>query len=302
MRTGVVNLPLHTGKAPRWLFGRMVKLAKAITEVIVYEYNQDEFLRRLSNPYWFQGLGCVLGFDWHSSGLTTTTCGALREALKDAEIGIKICGGKGNTSRKTPDEILNCNFSLSTKKINKLIYASKLSAKVDNSLVQDNYQLYHHCFIFTEKGNWAVIQQGMNNYNNYARRYHWLSEEIESFVDEPQTAICCDKKEKNVLDMTNKENEEIRKASVDLVNDFTMQKNHLIKNMEKRNIEILRKAAEIQPENYEELVAIKGIGPKAIRSLALTAEIIYGNKLTWKDPVKYSFAHGGKDGIHTVSY
>ncbi len=322
-KTGIAHLPLHGGKAPRWLFSRMVKLASAITDVLVLEYNQEEFLRRIADPFWFQALSCVLGYDWHSSGTTTVTCGALKEALNKANLGIKIAGGKGATSRKTPSEIENTNLSLSTNKIERLKYSSKMSAKVDNSCIQDNYKLYHHCFIFTEKGSWAVIQQGMNSINNYARRYHWLSDNIVSFVVEPHEAICCDKKQKIVLDMTSKKSEEARKTSLDLVkdnpshldkyfkpfqktiNDFSnksaielnMPSGHLIKNMEKINIETLKKAYELQPQNYEELVAIKGVGPKTIRSLALISDLVYCKKASWKDPVKYSFAHGGKDGI-----
>lgn len=324
-KTGIAHLPLHSGKAPRWLFSRMVKLASAITDAILLEYNQEEFLKRISSPFWFQALSCVLGYDWHSSGCTTVTCGALKEALNKANLGIKIGGGKGNISKKSPDEIdfFSQDFNLSTNKIERLKYSSKMSAKVDNSCIQDNYNLYHHSFIFTENGSWAVIQQGMNSENNYARRYHWLSDNIVSFVTEPHEAICCDKKQNFVLDMTAKESEEARKTSLDLVkdnpknlerylmpiqktiNDFSnksvielkMPPAHLIKDMKKINIETLKKAYEIQPKNYEELVAIKGIGPKTIRSLALISDLVYGKKASWKDPVKYSFAHGGKDRI-----
>ncbi len=181
-RTGTVDLPLHGGRAPRWLFSRMVKLASGITEVLVCEYGREEFLRRISDPCWFQAFSCVLGFDWHSSGTTTTTCGALKVALDPEELGIKVAGGKGKTSRKTPAEIEKTAgiFSLSTGKIEELKYSSRMSAKVDNSCVQDSYQLYHHSFFFTEKGDWAVVQQGMSASN--ARRYHWLSGNVRSFV------------------------------------------------------------------------------------------------------------------------
>ncbi|MFQ6055657.1 MAG: DUF763 domain-containing protein, partial [Methanosarcinales archaeon] len=171
MKTGTVNLPLHGGKCPPWLFKKMRELAKAITQIIITEYSQTEILKRISDPYWFQALSCVLGYDWHSSGTTTVTCGALKEAIKPEEFGIAVCGGKGKTSRKTLTEIEKISdiFGLSTCKIDELKYASRLSAKVDNSCVQDGYQLYHHCFIFTEQGEWTVVQQGMNL--NYARRY-----------------------------------------------------------------------------------------------------------------------------------
>ena len=327
MRTGVANLPLHTGNCPRWLFPGMVKLSKAISNVLIDEFGHQEFLRRLSNPYWFQALGCVIGFDWHSSGLTTTTLGALKEALNKENLGIYFAGGKGKTSRKTLEEINNTKFPLSDLKIEKLKYSSRMSAKVDSSLLQDGYNLYHHSFIFDEEGDWCVVQQGMSDEAGYARRYHWLSDNVASFVNEPHNAICCDTKA-NTLDMTSKENRNIQKTSLDIANDnpanikkyfnriiknhftqrtlaefsgiekeLSMPSRHYIIDMDKRNIETLKKAYEIQPRNYEELAAIKGVGPKTIRSLALVSELVYGEEISWKDPVKYSFAHGGKDNI-----
>ncbi len=300
MRTGVANLPLHYGKAPRWLFSRMTKLSGEIAEIIINEYGKDEFLRRLSDPFWFQAFGCVLGFDWHSSGLTTTVLGALKVSLNEKNLGIKVCGGKGATSRKTPSEIENTDFDLSTKKIENLVKASKLSAKVDNSLIQDGFQLYHHNFIFTEKGKWAVIQQGMSE--SWARRYHWLSEDVKTFVEEPHNAIVSDTKKEDVLNLTAKESRETRQATLDLVkgkNILTLPKRHEIlkKDLSKRAMKFILVAHESQPKNYEELISIKGIGPKTIRALSLISDLIYGTKASWKDPVKYSFAHGGKDGI-----
>lgn len=316
-KTGVTNLPLHGGSAPRWLFNRMVKLSGAISEVILMEYGADEFLKRIADPFWFQALSCVIGFDWHSSGTTTTTLGALKQNLNMGNLGIKIAGGKGGTSRKAPKEIKNFaeDFSLSSNKVERLVYSSKMSAKVDNSLIQDNYQLYHHCFVLSEKGSWAVIQQGM--FDRYARRYHWLSDNVKSFVNEPHDAICCDKKEKNVLNMVAKKSSEVRKVSVDIVNDnpkhlekyfkpaeqrtlnnfeiVSFGPRHSIIEQDKINMQMLKKAYEIQPRNYEELVAIKGVGPKTIRSLALISDLVYGKRASWKDPVKFSFAHGGKD-------
>ncbi|MCX8146852.1 MAG: DUF763 domain-containing protein [Candidatus Woesearchaeota archaeon] len=330
-KTGIANLPLHYGNAPRWLFKRMVGLGSEITRAIIFEYGQEEFIKRMSNPYFFQSLGCVLGFDWHSSGLTTTLCGALKEAINNntEELGIYIAGGKGKASKKAPEQIkkaADC-FNISTHKAERLIYASKMSAKVDNSLVQDNYQLYHHCFFLTENGKWAVVQQGLNENIGYARRYHWHYENIENnnnFIEEPHSAICSEKKEKDVLDMTAKESKEVREISLDIVNegnferyfndikqktlfDFEnkthkpiklwMQRKHNIKDACRINFKTLQKAYEIQPKDYEELVAIEGVGPKTIRSLALIADIIYGKKASWKDPAKFSFAHGGKDGV-----
>lgn len=321
-QVAIVNLPLHSGNAPAWLFWRMVRLSGVISEIIINNFGQEEYIRRIADPYFFQSLSCVIGFDWHSSGTTTTTCGALKLALNDMDLGIKVCGGKGKTSRKTPEEIgeYSEEFNINEAKRNRLIYSSKMAAKVDSAVLQDSYQLYHHCFLFNENGSWCVIQQGMNPENRYARRYHWLSSDVRSFVEEPHSAICCDSKG-SVLDMTAAESRDARDISIDLVNDnyfsrgsfqktiaeftekdvkkeeITFLRSHYIKNMGRRNIETLKKAYEIQPKNYEELVAIKGIGAKAIRSLALVSDLIYGTKASWKDPVKFSFALGGKDKI-----
>jgi len=313
MRVGVADLPLHYGNCPRWLFGRMVKLSREITKIIVLEYGKKEFLRRVSNPFFFQSLSCVLGYDWHSSGTTTVTCAALKEALKAEELGIAVLGGKGKASRKTLEEIekLAETFPLTTKRIEQLKYASKMSAKVDNSAVQDGFQLYHHSFIVTEDGGWAVVQQGMNPSNKYARRYHWLSEKVSCFVVEPHAAVVCDFRGK-ALNMVARESEEARKASVDLVKDNPI---HLKKyfsplfkylhmqaedEIELKNYEKLMKsffqAYEQQPKNFEELLAVKGIGPKSVRALALLSKLIFGTEVSWRDPATFSFAHGGKDG------
>jgi hypothetical protein len=302
MRTGIADLPLHWGRAPRWLFKRMVKLSKSIAEVIILEYSRDEFLRRISDPFWFQAFASVLGYDWHSSGTTTVTCGALKEGLKSGELGVVVLGGKGKVSRKTPKEIENLDkiFSFSSSKIEKLKIASKLTAKVDNSALQDGFQLYHHSFFVSEDGKWCVIQQGMNPKVHYSRRYHWLSEKVKSFVVEPHLAICCDYKGK-ALNMVAKESEECRKASLDLIRDnpkklkkyLLLDKRHEI---DLKNFRGLINAYEFQPKNYEELILVNGMGPKSIRALALLSKLIYGAEPSWRDPVKFSFAHGGKDG------
>jgi hypothetical protein len=302
----------------------MRRLGAALTKVIVSEYGTHEFLRRMSDPFFFQALGCTLGFDWHSSGLTTTVCGALKEAnLKD--LGIAVCGGKGSVSKKTPGEIQEAAdvFSLSSKKIEGLRYASRMAAKTDNVCIQDGYQLYHHCFVLSEDGDWAVIQQGMND--RLARRYHWLSDGVESFVEEPHSGIASDRFENQVMDMTAAESEDSRKASLDLVLDdpdrlrayakgeqvsideylpgrqemqvLVMPTPHAITELTDRTITALTKAYELQPENYEQLVAIRGIGPRAVRALALVSDLVFGKPPSWKDPARYSFAHGGKDGI-----
>lgn len=328
-RIGVVNLPLHGGHAPKWLFQRMVKLTRGITETILYEYDTAEFLRRISDPYWFQALSCVIGFDWHSSGTTTTTCGAMKMAIDPEEHGIMVAGGKGRASRRTPTDIERAGelFSLSTRKVDDLIYSSKISAKIDNSCIQDGYQLYHHSFLLDEKGDWAVIQQGMNEESRYARRYHWLSENMVEYVEEPHEGICCDRKENESLDMTAQQSQDSREISVDLlcdnpehlrkyfndktplksenqtildeyVTEFKMPRHHPVLDMDlsDREFEVLKKAYQLQPSSYEEMLSLEGIGPKKIRALALISDLVYGSNPSWKDPVKYSFTHGGKDG------
>jgi len=326
-KTGVANLPLHHGKAPRWLFKRMVALSRGITEVIIYEYGKEEFLRRISDPFWFQALSCVLGFDWHSSGCTTVTCGALKESIDPQEFGFAIVGGKGKASRKTQEEIEQIGdiYNLSTAAIYKLQYSSRMAAKIDNTAIQDGYNLYHHVFLFSEDGKWAIIQQGMDDKTSYARRYHWLSEHMESFVCEPHNAIVGDNRQEKVLDMTAKQSISTQKISVDLVSDnprhlkrdwaeLTRPYNQkTLDNWMKYecdnksfdylimprsiNWQKMREIYDFQPKNYEELLAIKGVGPNTVRALALISDLIYGEKPSWKDPVKYSFTVGGKDGV-----
>lgn len=317
----VVDLPLHGGKCPPWLYPRMEKLAERIFIILDEEYGNKELLERLSDPLWFQALACILGFDWHSSGTTTTTTAAVKEALQKVNIGVYGAGGKGKTSKKTTEEIEKNaeKISLTDKKIQQFIKASKLSAKVDSAALQDGFSLYHHAFFFS-KNAWIVIQQGMSNIG-YARRYHW--NDTENFLCEPHKAICCDKTTKP-LNMTAKEVEEARKTSVDIAEDYKkyfytigkekitgqtslldfsgkeiikFKKQHFPKiPLAYQNLRTLGKIREYQPKNYEELLLFKGIGAKTIRALALVSELVFGTELSWKDPVKFSFAHGGKDG------
>ncbi|HDD70019.1 MAG TPA: DUF763 domain-containing protein [Candidatus Bathyarchaeota archaeon] len=329
-RTGVAKLPLHYGKAPKWLVVRMRKLAKEITTLIIDEYGTGEFLKRLSDPFWFQALGCVLGYDWHSSGVTTVVTGVLKQAIVPEEHGLAVCGGKGRFSRQAPLEIegVGEKFGFSNDKVDALRYASKMSAKVDNTAIQAGYQLYHHAFFVAENGNWAVIQQGMCPQDRTARRYHWLSENVQNFVVEPHDAIVGEAKREVALNMTAKESENCRKVSVDIAKEKPRKVMRMLlsirpayqKSLQEwmpktaetawkeypidvlsmpRNInwKALQEAYEFQPRNYEELLAVKGIGPATVRGLALIAELIYGKKPSWKDPVKYSFAYGGKDGV-----
>jgi len=326
-RTGVANLPLHGGKAPKWLFKRMVKLSQGIIEVISYEYGKDEFIRRLSDPFWFQALSCVLGFDWHSSGTTTVTCGALKEAIKPDEHGFAIAGGKGKASRKTPEEIEKMGeaFNFTTSKIEEMKYSSRMAAKVDNTAIQDGHDLYHHVFLFTEGSKWAVIQQGLSDETNYARRYHWFSENISNLVCDPHNAILGEKNQTRVLNMVSSNSISSQKTCVDLVcdhprhivNDWasltrvsgqtildewnnprSVTKDIVCLDMPRSiNWNKMREIYDFQPKNYEELLSLRGVGPKTVCALALISDLIYGEKPSWQDPVKYSFTVGGKDGV-----
>lgn len=291
-----VDLPLHYGSAPRWLYTRMVKLSEVIVEYIVEERGTSELLKRLGNPNWFQALGCVLGFDWHSSGLTTTTTAALKEAMnninKRMNLGVWAAGGKGKTSLKTPKEI---EYIVKGYRLNfapeKLSAASRLTAKIDNSCIQDGFTLYHHTFFFDEKGKFTVIQQGMND--RWARRYHWYNPR-EWFND--QEKIISNKKIKKTLNLTSKRSGHLREDSLIIIKEFPEHHTILKRFLTNNEMKILEKIYNIQPERYEDLLLFKGFGPKKVRALALTANIIFGSEIDWKDPVKYSFAHGGKDG------
>jgi len=220
IQRGIATFTLDYGKCPKWLFERMTRLGREITRVIIEEYGPDEFIKRISDPVWFQSLGTVLAFDWNASGLTTTLTAALKEAIRGRErdLGIFICGGKGKTSRKTPDEIQNWGeyLSLPEEKINNLVYNSKMAAKIDSSLVQDSYQIYHHTFFFSINGAWAVVQQGMRTDNQTARRYHWYSEKITDLVCEPHSGIISQIKSPT-LDLTARKSEETREISTQLV-------------------------------------------------------------------------------------
>lgn len=313
MRTGVAQLPLHYGKAPRWLFDRMVKLAREITICIVDTYGPETMLQRISDPYWFQALGCVLGFDWHSSGVTTTVCGALKEGVRgiEKELGFFVAGGKGRTSRATPQEIEAVCDQLSLDGA-PLVYASRMSAKVDSAAVQDGYQIYHHCFFFIGDGTWAVVQQGMNEETRCARRYHWLSTAVTDFVCEPHWAVCCDRRQGG-LNLVARESEPTRTAiaelahlkpeellrEIDNVCSLTLPYGHAVpKAMVQRTR--LEKAIthiyEEAPADFEAVLGIAGVGPQSLQALALVSELICGATPSYKDPARYSFAHGGKDG------
>lgn len=313
MRTGTASLPLHGGKAPRYLFDRMVRLGREVSLIIVDEYGPLELMRRLSDPFWFQAFGCVLGYDWHSSGVTTVVCGALKEAWKPIsnEMGLYIAGGKGAASRKTPDEIMAQAPQIAIHPQN-LVYASRMSAKVDNNALQDGYQIYHHSFIFDRAGRWAVVQQGMNEANGWARRYHWLSETVADFVDEPHAAIIT-AAETQPLNMVAHESAGARQASTELAVEKPWKNLLELKKLKRLELPArhqvllqdinpdrigatLTSAYEAQPQNFEQLLGAQNVGPKTIRALALLSEVIHGEAPSFRDPARFSFAHGGKDG------
>jgi uncharacterized protein len=314
-RTGSATLPLHGGKAPRWLFDRMSQLAPAIAEIIVLEHGRSEFLRRLSDPYWFQAFGCVLGFDWHSSGVTTTVCGALKQGLshRSNELGVFVAGGKGKASRRTPLELTNYGNHLGLDGL-RLAYNSRMAAKVDSAAVQDGFGIYHHSFFLTSEGEWAIVQQGMRENDRTARRYHWLGSQVNDFVNEPHAAIASDARGQQVINMVAAESSSARSVST----DFARQEPRLVgkeiarvitmelptrhwvdieKDVNPAHLQkVLLSTYEANPQNFEQLLAIPGVGPKAVRALALVADVVYGAPASVRDPARFSFAHGGKDG------
>lgn len=343
--TGFANLPLHPGRAPAWLFSRMTRLAREIAVHIVADQGPAELLRRLSDPFWFQAFGCVLGFDWHSSGVTTTVTGALKEGIRplEHELGVFAQGGKGATSRRTPAEIAERCDRLSLDP-QPLVYASRMAAKVDSAAVQDGYQLYHHAFFFTPAGHWCVVQQGMHDDSRTARRYHWLSESLASFVNEPHQAICSDTRG-DTLNLVSTEHEPLRQSSVELATaapdrvmevvkryvhgpparrrrlggasaplpfaepdsrpdpesapTLDMPQRHalLLQDVNPRHLHtVLLSTYERAPRDFESLLGLEGVGARTLRALALVSEVIYGTPASTRDPARFAFAHGGKDG------
>jgi hypothetical protein len=312
--TGIASLPLHSGKAPPWLFSRMALLSREIITYMVSEFGAREVLRRLSDPFWFQAFGCVLGFDWHSSGVTTTVCGAVKEGIRglDRELGFFAAGGKGGTSRKTPAQVAETCERIGRDPA-PLVYASRTAAKVDSAAVQDGYQLYHHAFFFTADGEWCVVQQGMSDATRMARRYHWLSEHVTSFVEEPHEAVCCDA-QTATLNLVAGESAGVRRGSVELatlspdaalrelarVPELAMPVRHtLFPELDVGSThlrKILVKTYESAPASFEALLGIEGVGPKTLRALSLASELVHGTSASMRDPARFAFAHGGKDG------
>jgi uncharacterized protein len=309
-RSGYADLPLHYGRVPRWLADRMTLLGGAIVESIILDYGKTEFLRRVSDPLWFQALGCVLGMDWHSSGITTSVMGALKRAVnpKSADLGLYICGGRGKHSRNTPAELLQVAERTGLNG-DELVRSSKLAAKVDNTAIQDGFQLYLHNFIVTKEGQWSIVQQGLNDSSGMARRYHWHSENFDSFVDEPHVGITgvnqglilnltdhnATGAKSGILKIASEEPErmmcEIRKIIMPHHHEVTHDDVNL-----KRLGAVLMLAQQRNVKNFESLLLLEGLGPRALQSLTLVSEVIHGTPSRFNDPARFSFAHGGKDG------
>ena len=322
-RSGSADLPLHGGRVPPWLATRMSLLGAIITQAIVHHYGRDEFLRRLSHPFWFQSFGAVMGMDWHSSGITTSVIGALKRGLKpmEHELGIRVCGGRGQHSRKTPDELRLIGEHIGFDSA-PLIRASRLVAKVDSAAVQDGFDLYLHGFFVTDDGKWTVVQQGMNGDKRQARRYHWHSEQLASFVDAPHSAID-GPAQGEIVNLTDRRAERSRASQLELLSEMgpdrivselaaidgkqpaqamlphlVMPAHHDVRSgdvFSRRLHGTLAAAAERGPVDFPELLLTPGVGLRTVRSLAMVAEVVHGAPYRFADPARFSLAHGGKD-------
>jgi hypothetical protein len=322
-RTGSADLPLHGGRVPPWLAQRMAVLGAVITQAIVHHYGRDEFLERLSHPFWFQSFGAVMGMDWHSSGITTSVIGALKRGLGplQQELGIHVCGGRGRHSRRTPDELMvlgeRTGFDAAT-----LTRASRLVAKVDSAAVQDGFDLYLHGFFVTDDGKWTVVQQGMNGDKRQARRYHWHSESLRSFVEEPHSAID-GPPQGEIVNLTDRRAERSRAAQTELLSELgpagiireyeavtgqiasqpglphlVMPAHHDVRSSDvftRRLHGTLAAAAESGPKDFPDLLLTPGVGARTVQSLAMVAEVVHGAPFRFRDPARFSLAHGGKD-------
>ena len=327
-RAGSADLPLHSGHVPRWLAERMTRLGSVMSEAIVHHYGRDELLRRLAHPFWFQSFGAVMGMDWHSSGITTSVIGALKRGLTPlaGELGIHVCGGRGKHSRQTPHELASIGDRVGFDG-SALAQASRLVAKVDSAAVQDGFDLYLHGFIVTDDGKWAVVQQGMNGERRQARRYHWLSEELKSFVDEPHTAI--DGPEQGrIVNLTDRRADASRRAQIEVLGSLgphgvarrflalepqaaqritspqpllphlIMPEHHEVRSSDvvlRRLHGSLAAAANRGPADFPELLLTPGVGARTVQALAMVAEVVHGAPCRFSDPARFSFAHGGKD-------
>jgi len=309
-RSGHADLPLHNGRVPKWLAQRMSKLGGAIVEALVIEYGKAEVIRRLSDPAWFQSLGCVLGMDWHSSGITTSVMGALKSSINpiSKELGIYVCGGRGRHSRNTPDELMQI-AQVTGLNGNELVRSSRLAAKVDNTAIQDGFQIYLHSFVLTDEGDWAVIQQGMNDQSGYARRYHWHSKELKSYTEEPHKFVY-GRNMGSILNLTDRDATPTKSAILDMtqespertlreIRQIRLPRHHDVRQKDvdiKRLGTVLAMAQELPTRDFESLLLLQGLGPRTLQSLTLVSEVIYGTPSRFSDPARFSFAHGGKDG------
>ena len=309
-KTGHADLPLHYGNVPYWLSQRMKELGTLIVESLVYNFGKKEVLRRLSDPLWFQSLGAVLGMDWHSSGITTSVMGALKRGVNPLfkELGIYFCGGRGKYSLKTPDELVE--FGMRTGQDgNELAQKSRLCAKVDNTAIQDGFQLYMHNFIVTDEGDWAIVQQGMNPQTKTARRYHWFSGDLQAYTETPHSGVV-GRNMGQILNLTDIQARTTKSAVMELTKEnpdkivaeyksIILPNHHEVMARDvdlKRLGAVLATAYETQPADFDNLLLTKGLGPRTIQSLTLISEVIYGTPSRFSDPARFSFAHGGKDG------
>lgn len=310
-RSGHADLPLHYGTVPPWLAQRMATLGRAITEAVVMEYGKSVMIQRLSDPLWFQSLGAVMGMDWHSSGITTSVVGALKRAINpiSKELGIYVCGGRGKHSRNTPDELIKVAEKTGLDG-EQLVRSSKLSAKVDNTAVQDGFSIYLHSFFVTDAGEWAVVQQGMNDVTGYARRYHWHSQAFKDFLNEPHTSVV-GQNQGSILNLTAEAAKPTKAGIMNLTEEkpaaimkeaqrfVMMPAHHDVKAKDvdlKRLGSILALAHNTDITQFEELLLLYGVGPRTLQSLTLVSEVIHGTPSRFTDPARFSFAHGGKDG------
>ncbi len=309
-RSGVADLPLHGGRVPTWLAERMTKLGTAITETVIHDYGTSAFLSRLSDPFWFQALGAVMGMDWHSSGITTSVMGALKRGLapKADEVGLYVCGGRGRFSRNTPYELRGLaerhGFDGDA-----LVRTSRLTARIDNNAIADGFQIYLHSFVVTSNGEWAVVQQGLNDRSGMARRYHWHSASVKDFVAEPHTAIVGDN-QGTIMNLVDKKAKAAQTALLSIAREhpdrtliaarhLKLPKYHEVRSENvdlKRLGAVLAVAYERDLRNFAELLLLEKLGPRTLQSLALVAEVVHGTPSRFSDPARFSFAHGGKDG------
>ncbi|MBV9072746.1 MAG: DUF763 domain-containing protein [Acidobacteria bacterium] len=309
-RSGTADLPLHGGRVPSWLAERMTLLGTAICESVLFHYGTSELLTRLSDPFWFQALGCVMGMDWHSSGITTSVLGALKRGLNPRahELGIYVCGGRGKHSRKTPAELLAVADRSGLDGAS-LVRASRLTARVDNNAIGDGFQLYLHSFILSSRGEWAVVQQGMNDGSGMARRYHWHSSTVRDFVTEPHTAIVGEP-QGEIMNLVDAHAAPAQRALLEIAREhpettlaesrkLTMPRHHDVRSSDldlNRLGAVLALAYERQFHDFAELLLLEKLGPRTLQSLALVAEVVHGTPTRFADPARFSFAHGGKDG------